>query len=60
MGDCGNDESSALFQQWMREGTLLKACQPAAGWSPNLIPSNIFLLGWLPVLFFISGGWRFD
>lgn len=39
MGDCMNDEISQPFQSWMGEGTLLKACQPAAERSPDLSDS---------------------
>lgn len=39
MGDYVNDEISQPFQSWMGEGTLLKACQPAAERSPNLADS---------------------
>lgn len=55
MGDCVNDDISEPFQCWMGEGTSLKACQPAAERSPDLIPFNVFLLGWLPVILFLEG-----
>lgn len=44
---------SKLFQSWKGERTLLKAGQPGAEWSPRiLVPSCVFLLSWLPGVFY--------